>query len=68
MKEETTGWVIVCYKYPSTGSDWIVSSTYSSLRKEAIQKSVSGSGAKWDYWKRKYNFKCIKAKSIIELI
>ena len=67
MKEIIKGWVIVCYNHPNSGSTFISSGSFRQLRKHAISDFVYGTNSTWAYWKRKYNFKCVKSKSTIEI-
>lgn len=68
MKTETKGWVVVNENHPSGANPYVVTSTFSETRKEAIKNFVTGSGESWKYWYRKYNFKCVKAKSTVETL
>lgn len=65
MEDKTTGWVICAVNHPNTGNSFIVTHTFSITRKKAIETFIKGSGATWAHWKRKYNFKAIKATSTI---
>jgi len=67
MKAITNGWVVVNYNHPSTGNSSICESTFSRTRKEAIEKFTQGSNQQWKYWYRKYNFRCVRAKSVITI-
>lgn len=68
MESESNGYVIVNFNHPAGVDPYILSSTFSGRKKDAIQKFIEGSGASWRYWYRKYSFRCVKATSIISLI
>lgn len=68
MKEETKGWVIATYNHPATGSELILTSTFSNTKKEAIQQLIKVSAMDWSYWKKYFNFQAVKAIKTIELI
>ena len=65
MREITKGWVIINIGQPSNGSSYICSYTFQSKRTEAIKSFIKDSGNNWEYWKRKYNFRCVKADIVI---
>ena len=51
--------------HPRNGNKYIVNDSFSYTRKDAVKKFIDGSGCSWRYWKDKYNFKVVKAESII---
>lgn len=67
MKSDENGWVVVSKNHPNADSSFIVSNTFKYKRTDSINEFVSGSNASWDYWKRKYNFRCVRATRTIEV-
>lgn len=65
MKEKQKGYVIINLNHPRTHSQYIVSSTFRGMKKDAIAAFCKDSGSPWSYWKRKYNFSCVKAEQLI---
>lgn len=68
MKAEIKGWVIVSEKHPATGRLYISQRSFGLTRKEAIKKFIIGSVNDWNYWKREYNFRAVKATFTIQTI
>lgn len=66
MTDTTNGWVVVNIGHPSSGTKYICASTFDYTRKAAIKSFVEGSGNSWRYWRDKYNFRVVRAKSTIE--
>jgi hypothetical protein len=66
-KSINKGWVIINTGHPRTGNKYIVSGTFSRKRTDSISLFIKGSGSNFRYWKEKFNFKCVRAESIIEL-
>lgn len=62
------GWVIANTGHPSTGSKFIVPSTFERTRTKAIANFIEGSGNSWLFWKKEYNFCAVKARQRIEII
>ena len=67
MKHIITGWVVITINHPTHGGSWIVDSTFKFKRTDSISEFCKGLGSSWRYWKDKYNFRCVKATSTIEL-
>ena len=65
--DETSGWVVISLLHPTTKRDHMVPSTFRKTRSLAIAAFVEGSGQSWSYWKKKFNFRCLRAKSVITL-
>ena len=65
MESEINGYVIVSVNHPRGGEDSIFESTFRYLRRDCVKDFVHGSGGNWKYWREKYGFKCVKAKSKI---
>jgi hypothetical protein len=68
MEDKSKGWVVVNYNHPTTGNQYILPTTFKHTRKEAITEFLKGSGSPWRYWRDKYNFRCVKAISVISVI
>jgi len=68
MKESNGGWVVVNHSHPAGIKPYIVNSTFRYTRRGSIASFIQGSGNSWKYWYQKYNFRCVKAMSTIELI
>lgn len=66
MQDQTTGWVVENQNHPNTNSKHIVTSSFRRTRSEAIAAFIKDSGKSWEYWRRNYNFRCVKAVSIIQ--
>ena len=66
MKSITHGWVVINQKHPNTGYEMVVDSSFARSRSQAIKNFISGSSADWKYWREKWNYRVIKAKSTIE--
>lgn len=65
MENCTPGWVVINIGHPRTGNKYIVNDTFSIKRSEAIKKFISGSGSDWNYWKKKYNFRVVRADTTV---
>lgn len=65
MEETIKGYVIVAIKHPTTNRDFLNSPTFRETKGQCIRDFVSGSGATWKFWYRKFNFRCVKATSTI---
>lgn len=68
MENKTTGWVVENQNHPTAQSKYIVPSSFRTTRAESIKAFVEGSGNSWRYWKRNYNFRCVKASCVISTI
>jgi len=69
MKNKESGWVIINTNHPANPRNkMIYHHTFSRTRKEAIANFIEGSGWPWWKWKRKYNFRVVKAESVITVI
>lgn len=40
--------------------------SFRTKRAEAIKDFIEGSGAPWRFWKKKWNFRCVKAICSVE--
>jgi hypothetical protein len=67
MKDTKFGWVIICENHSVTGRSYIVTSTFRRLRKDAITDFCEGSTKQWNYWRKEYNFRAVKAEQLITL-
>ncbi len=65
MKLKNEGWVVVNIGHPRTGSKYIVPGTFERTRSGYIKSFVAGSGDAWKFWKKKYNFRVVKAKQCV---
>lgn len=65
MVSESNGWVVINTNHPSTGTKYIVESTFSSTKKEAIKNFIEGTNNSWLYWKKKYNYSVVRASQHI---
>ena len=60
------GWVIINIGHPTTGKSYIVSNSFQYLRREAIRQFCAGTNSPWKYWRKEYNFRCVKAIQTIK--
>lgn len=67
MEKLTTGWVVINIGHPRKGNKYIVNDTFSVNRSQAIKKFIDGSGHDWDYWKKKFNFRVVRADMTISI-
>lgn len=67
MKSERKGWVVINIGHPSSGKKYIVNSTFSETRAEAIAEFTEGSGSNWRYWRERYNFRVVKSTQAISV-
>lgn len=67
MKKETNGWIVINIGHPTTGSKYIVTSTFAYKRREAIKSFIEGSGSSWEYWSKEYNFRCVRATQLVTI-
>lgn len=65
MNELSKGWVVVTYNHGFTHREFMIPSTFAPTRTKSIGIFIEGSGYNWKYWYRKYNYRCVKAKSIL---
>jgi hypothetical protein len=68
MEEKSFGWVVLSYNLPQSGKQIMFSNSFATTRNESIRLFVGNSGNAWKYWYRKYNYRCVKAQSIISTI
>jgi hypothetical protein len=66
LRENRPGWVIINIGHPTTGNKFISYHTFSWTRKEAIAKFIKDSGSPWTYWRKKYNFRAVRAEQTIK--
>lgn len=67
MENCTPGWVVINIGHPRTGDKYIVTYTFSYKRSEAIKMFISGSGNDWNYWKKKFNFRVVRADTTVSV-
>lgn len=65
MENITKGWVVINIGHPSTGTKYMVSSTFATTRAASIKLFISGYGESWKYWKAKYNFRVVRSTQCI---
>lgn len=65
MKDEWNGWVVINIGHPSNGRKYIVNDSFSYTRKGAVKKFIEGTSTSWTYWRRKWNFRVVRAISSI---
>lgn len=65
MEEKTNGWVVLTYNHGITHRKFMVPSTFARTRSESIKNFVDGSGEKWKYWYKNFNYRCVKAQCVI---
>ena len=68
MKKETTGWVVATRCHPTNNKPMIAEFSFDSMRSGAIKKFTTVSKEEWPYWRKKFNFKAVKAKVTIEVL
>lgn len=68
MEAKENGWVIINENHPNTNSKYLVPSTFANTRRKSIRLFIEGSNENWRYWYRKYNFRCVKAISLIKTL
>lgn len=61
LTETNIGWVVVNIGHPNTGSKYIVRESFAFTKNGSIKAFIKGSGESWGYWRRKYNFRCVRA-------
>lgn len=67
MESILTGWVVINIKHPVSGKKFMVESTFATTRKKAIEKFIHGSNESWVYWKRKYNYRVVRADMTVSV-
>lgn len=65
MKTTKKGWVVVSEKHPESGEIYLAEHTFRLTRSGSIQYFIEGTNKSWRWWKRKYNYKCVKAEITI---
>jgi len=68
MEHKTNGWVIHNPKHPANEKAMFFPESFRVTRKEAIQDFIKGSGNPWEYWRKKMNFRCVKAESTVKIL
>lgn len=68
MEETEKGWVIVNMGHPATGKKYILNSTFQYTKRSCIRDFIKDSAYTWNYWKSKYNFRCVRAGKTIATI
>jgi hypothetical protein len=56
--------------YPQVIKGWVIMthwSSFSEKRKEAIEIFLAGTTTEWQWWRKKYGFKAVKAESTISI-
>jgi hypothetical protein len=61
------GWVIMTDCHPNSGNPYVHWSSFSEKRKEAIEIFLAGTTTEWQWWRKKYGFKAVKAESTISI-
>lgn len=64
ITQEDRGWVIVCIDHPMTNKSFVVLNSFRYTRRQAI-KDFNDSVVSWEYWKRKYNYRCVRATQTV---
>lgn len=67
MKCETKGWVVINIGHPITGSKYIVDSTFRRTRKESISELCKDTNKSWEFWKRQFHFRAVKATHTVQV-
>lgn len=67
MKITQYGWIVINIGHPRTGNRYIVGETFSATRTKAIKNFICGSGNHWRYWRKKYNFRVVRANQTISV-
>lgn len=67
MKTQSKMWCVLTHCHPATGTSIFIESTLSYYKKDSIKKFTEGSGNTWNYWKRKFNYRCEKVTVTIEV-
>jgi hypothetical protein len=65
LEQNTSGWVVVAQPHRRSKNSFIVGSTFSRTKSRAINSFIEGTSKPWNYWKKEYNYKCVKATSKI---
>lgn len=68
MQRDRKGWCIINIGHPNSGSSFISIGSFEYRKKDCIAKFIKNSGSSWRYWQEKYNFRCVKAKEIIQTL
>ena len=61
--KEENGWVIYHKE-----SEYLFVDSFERTKPRCIANFISGTGLTWIQWKKKYNYVCVRAKRIIQLI
>jgi len=67
MNETFKGWVIINIGHPNNGEKYIVNFSFAYTKNGCIKEFINGSGHTWEYWRRKYNFRCVRAIMTIKV-
>lgn len=67
MEATKKGWIVLSDEHPNSNETIIDLNSFDELRKDSIEKFIHQSGHNWQYWKRKYKFKCVKCIQTIQI-
>jgi len=59
------GWVVINIGHPANGQKFIDRESFAFTKNGCIKNFIKGSGETWEYWRRKYNFRCVRATMTI---
>lgn len=68
MTESSKGWVIYNPCHPTRNEEIMFPESFRRTRTECIKEFVKGSGNNWAYWRKEWGYKCVKAKSTVEIL
>jgi hypothetical protein len=67
MQITKKGWVVINIGHPLTGNKYIVDETFSPTRSKAIKLFINDSGVGWHHWRKKYNFRVVRAEHTVSI-
>lgn len=65
MTEVAQGYVIINNCHPTTRKKQFLPRTFRVYKKDCIADFIKSSSEPWKYWYRKWNYRCVKAESIV---
>jgi hypothetical protein len=68
MKETQKGWAVIHSSHPHKEFETLMQKTFASTRTQSISKFMEGLSEDWTYWKRNYDYKCVKVELAISVI
>ena len=68
MEETINGYVIYSECHPASNQNFLHSSTFRQYKKECISEFIKGTSKDWEYWKRNYNYRCVKATQTVKIL